>query len=106
VEVIIGLVLTFLASIGAAIFSYFSARRSSSGSVHTSEADSLWLQTQHMIDSLQHDKERAEDQRDKLLDITTNYYTPQIEKMADNQLRTLRLLEKILGKLDDARNAD
>ena len=104
--VIIGLILTFLASVAVALATYLASRRVNSGAVKSSDAGELWTQTQKLIDTLQHDKDRAEDQRDKLLDLTTNVYTPAVQRVVDTQKQMLEMLEGIEQRLTTHEDAE
>src|SRR5579863_331666 len=53
----------------AATVTYFIRRRITTGKVSTSDADVLWQQSQAMRDMLLKEKELAESQRDKMMDI-------------------------------------
>jgi len=53
----------------AAMVTYFVRRRVTTGKVSTSDADILWQQSQAMRDMLMKEKEMAEQQRDKLMEI-------------------------------------
>jgi hypothetical protein len=53
----------------AATVTYFVRRRISTGKVSTSEADVLWQQSQATRDMLLKEKELAESQRDKMMEI-------------------------------------
>jgi hypothetical protein len=53
----------------AATVTYFIRRRATTGKVSTSDADVLWKQSQAMRDMLLKEKEMAESQRDKMIEI-------------------------------------
>jgi hypothetical protein len=52
-----------------AMVTYFVRRRVTSGKVSTSDADILWQQSQAMRDMLLKEKELAESQRDKMMEL-------------------------------------
>jgi hypothetical protein len=67
-EIVYALVTLVGGFLGAAI-TYFARRRVTAGRVSTSNADVLWQQSQAMRDMLLKEKEMAESQRDKMIEI-------------------------------------
>ena len=67
-EIVYALV-TVVAGIFGAAITYFSRKRVTVGKVSTSDADVLWQQSQAMRDMLLKEKELAESQRDKMIEI-------------------------------------
>jgi hypothetical protein len=53
---------------GGGVFAWLQARRLNSGRITTTPAEILWQQNQQFLAAIQADRDRAVDQRDKLLD--------------------------------------
>src|SRR3984885_11378328 len=67
-EILYALATVVAGFLGAAI-TYFARKRVTVGKVGTSDADVLWQQSQAMRDMLLKEKEMAESQRDKMIEI-------------------------------------
>jgi hypothetical protein len=93
----LGVIIPVAIAMGTAMSQYLIHRRTESGQIGTSQADALWAQTQAMIASLQRDKERAEDQRDKLIDLQERQLTPALEALTQSQQHVLGLLREMAG---------
>ena len=79
---------------------YFLRRRQSSGKVNTSDAATLWAQSQEMRNQLLAEKQRAEDQRDRILQIQTDTVGPALEATSVSLkqiLAALVILDDILA---------
>ena len=61
---------------GTGAASYLIRRRASGGRVATSEAATLWAQSQEMRAQLEREKAKAEDQRDRLMAIQADQVVP------------------------------
>jgi hypothetical protein len=68
IEIVVALVTVVGGFLGAAI-TYLARKRVTAGKVSTSDADVLWQQSQAMRDMLLKEKELAESQRDKMIEI-------------------------------------
>src|SRR3984885_7986634 len=68
IELIVAIVTVVGGFLGAGI-TYFARRRVTVGKVSTSDADVLWQQSQAMRDMLLKEKQLAESQRDKMIEI-------------------------------------
>lgn len=74
-----------VALIGAAgvasggLFAWLSAKRAARGQVNTSEAAVLWQQSQAMMTVLVQQRDRAEAQRDRLIDAQASSVLPSLE---------------------------
>src|ERR1700727_547367 len=68
IELVVALV-TVLGGLLGAMITYFATKRVTVGKVGTSDADVLWQQSQAMRDMLLKEKELAESQRDKMIEI-------------------------------------
>jgi hypothetical protein len=66
--------------------------------VETSEASVLWQQSQAMVEGLRRDKERAEDQRDRLLDLQETQMMPALEAITKSQQHVLGILAELSGQ--------
>src|SRR5579859_344330 len=64
---VVGILVTVASLIGGAVATWIQARRKHSGDIETSEAAVLWETVHRLLAATQHDKERAEDQRDRLI---------------------------------------
>lgn len=53
---------------GGGVFAWLQARRLNSGRITTTPAEILWQQNQQFLTTVQADRDKAVDQRDKLLD--------------------------------------
>lgn len=61
-----------VAGIATGIFGWLTSRRKSSGRVDTSEASQLWNEAQQFRALLLADKQKVEEQRDRLIEIQRN----------------------------------
>lgn len=93
----LGVIIPVAIALGTAMSQYLVHRRTSAGQIDTSEAAQLWTQTQAMLTSLQRDKERAEDQRDRLIDLQEHQLTPALEAITQSQQHVLGLLTELAG---------
>lgn len=82
---------------GTGLASFLTSRRTASGVIRTSDADVLWNQSQKMMEALQRDKDRAEDQRDRLLDLQEHQIMPALEALSATQQHVLGLLTELVG---------
>jgi Na+/glutamate symporter len=71
----------FLIAVVGGIVTYFLRKRGTSGQVSTSTADILWQQAQDMRSQLIKEKEAAEAQRDRLMDIQAEQVIPMLTAM-------------------------
>ena len=86
--------------LGAAL-TYLQQRRRQSGGTRTSEASVLWTQSQAMITQLGAEKMKAEEQRDRIMDLQTGQVVPALDSInaalkviSDNQLEIYRIVLK------------
>jgi hypothetical protein len=96
----LGIIVTVAIALSSGLSTYLVGRRSGSGRVGTSQADDLWQQTQAMITSMQRRAERAEDQRDKLMDLQEQQTMPMLEAINQSQKHVLGLLTELAGRMD------
>jgi hypothetical protein len=69
------------AAVGAPIVSYQTTKRRNSGRVSVSEASVLWQQSQEMRSMLLAEKEKAEEQRDKLVNAYSAEIIPSLAQL-------------------------
>ena len=81
---VLAAVVVVLVGAATGLATYLNSRRSGSGKVATSEAAVLWQQSQDMRAMLLTEKERAEEQRDKLIAAYTEQVLPVLSSV--NQL--------------------
>lgn len=95
------------------LLGHWIARRTTSGRVSTSEASVLWQQSQDMRVMLLAEKEKAEEQRDRLIDAYTQRVFPVLTEinsttaeMGDAVAEGVRLVREIrFTQLEEARRA-
>jgi hypothetical protein len=104
-------VATLVLAIVGGLSVYLNGLRSGSGKVSTSEAGQLWQQTQGIIDNLQEELTReqartakAEEQRDKLLDLQKDETRPLIEAISASQKNVLDLLTRLTERIERREN--
>jgi hypothetical protein len=85
--VIIAVVAALGGAGSAGFWAWLTARRNTSGQVSTTPAEILWQQTQQMLTAIQGERDKAVEQRDKLLD-TVGTIGPTLASI-DSSLRTL-----------------
>lgn len=76
----------------AATVTYFVRRRTNTGKIATSDADILWRQSQAMRDMLLKEKEMAESQRDKMMEINSQIL-PMLESINHSLIDIFRIVE-------------
>ena len=86
----------FVGVVVGAIVTYFIRRRHESGTVETSEAASLWQQTQAMLSNSQEARINAEHQRDALLESQSSIVGPALTNMNDALRQMSTMLTAIL----------
>lgn len=64
---VIGIIVTVASLMGGVVATWIQTKRKHSGKIETSEAAVLWETVNKLLATIQRDKERAEDQRDKLI---------------------------------------
>jgi len=93
-------VIPILVALVTGSITYLVARRNTSGQIKTSEAADLWEQTRAIMDDLRAAKERAEDQRDRLLELQRESTQPALEAISLSQKHVLELLNDTLTSID------
>ena len=82
---------TVVAGILGAAITYVARKRVTVGKVSTSDADVLWQQSQAMRDMLLKEKELAENQRDKMLEIN-GQILPMLESINSSLLDIFQIV--------------
>lgn len=102
----LGVIIPVAIALGVAISQFLTSRRTSSGNIETSEANVLWQQSQTMMDNMQqrlnremHQKERAEDQRDKLMELVEDQMMPALKAVTLGQQHILGMLTEMAGHI-------
>ena len=85
-----------LAAIIGALATYFITRRNTSGSVGTSDADTLWSQSQAMLASSQEARIKAETQRDVLVDNQSSQIVPMLITLNTSLTALMSLMQQIV----------
>jgi hypothetical protein len=73
-----------IAGASTGISAYFIKRRASGGQVKTSDAATLWAQSQEMRSQILAEKTKAEDQRDRLMQIQADQVVPVLTSTANS----------------------
>ena len=89
-EILYALATVVAGFLGAAI-TYVARKRVTAGKVSTSDADVLWQQSQAMRDMLLKEKELAENQRDKMLEIN-GQILPMLESINSSLLDIFQIV--------------
>ena len=77
----------------AATVTYFVRRRVTTGKISTSDADVLWQQSEAMRNTLQKEKELAENQRDKMIQVN-GQILPMLENINSSLVKIGEALDK------------
>jgi hypothetical protein len=91
-EIIYALAAVVAAFLGATI-TYFARKRVTAGRVSTSDADVLWQQSQAMRDMLLKEKEMAESQRDKMIEVN-GQILPMLESINDSIVDIFQIVRR------------
>ena len=78
---------------------YFITRRKSSGQIVTSDAQTLWAQSQALMAQLAADKAKAEDQRDRLIQLQSNQVVPALAAVNESLQQIMVAMTAVLSKL-------
>lgn len=93
-------VVTAAAVIIGGIIAYLLRRRGTTGRVATSDAATLWAQSQTMYAQMLEAKTRAEDQRDRVLAIQASQVMPVLTATGESLKQILAALGQIQDTLD------
>jgi hypothetical protein len=88
------------------LMGWLAIKKKNSGKIETSEASSLWNQTQILIQSLQRDKElaeskreRAEEQRDRVIDTIQTQMVPALTTIRTSQVQLAESVNEVITVL-------
>ncbi len=76
---------------------WFSSRRKTSGKIGTSEAETLWAQAQSMREMLLAEKNKVEQQRDRLIDSQANQVLPLLAAINDTLMQLGASIALVVG---------
>jgi len=93
------LVAVVFAGLGTLV-TYLLRRRGTTGRVATSDAATLWAQSQALIATLAADKARAEDQRDRLIVIQSEQVVPALAAVGESLKQVMAVQAAVLDKLE------
>ncbi len=96
-------VITSGALVIAGVVTFLIRRRGTTGRVATSDAATLWAQSQQMREQLLAEKTKAEDQRDRVLAIQSAQVVPVLTSTAESLrqiLAALSVLDRLLAQQD------
>jgi len=93
-------VVLFVITVTGGLVAFLLRRRRESGSTKTSDADALWVQTQALMVQLSKDKDRAEEQRDRLLVLQSGTLLPALGLVNETLVSMKILLADVSQKLD------
>jgi hypothetical protein len=97
-------IITAAAAVIGGIIAYLLRRRGQTGRVATSDAATLWAQSQQMYAQMLEAKTRAEDQRDRVLAIQASQVMPVLTATDESLRQILAALAQIrdtLAQLDN-----
>ena len=89
----------------AGVVAFAIRRRTTTGQVATSDAATLWAQSQQMYAQMLEAKTRAEDQRDRVLAIQASQVMPVLTATDESLKQILAALGQIQVTLDGLRDA-
>jgi hypothetical protein len=89
-------VFTFISGSVGGIVTYVIRKRSASGLIITSDAATLWAQSQAMREDLLKDKIKAEEQRDHLLDTMEGHIVPTLHELNRGMVEIAKVCHAIL----------
>lgn len=105
---IIGLILTVATIVGGYLVSFFLKRRDTAGKVTNSAAETLWAQAQAMREMLLEEKQKTEEQldkvaeqRDRLLDSHATQILPMLTVISDSLEQIAAGIGNVLEKTDE-----
>jgi trans-2-enoyl-CoA reductase len=96
---VLGIVVIVAAGIGGLV-TFLIRRRGTTGRVNTSDAATLWAQSQQMREQLLAEKTRAEDQRDRVLAIQASQVVPVLASTAESLTQILAALDRLMAAQD------
>jgi len=94
-----GLVVIGFGAVGTLV-TYLLRRRGTTGQIATSDAATLWAQSQALMAQLAADKAKAEDQRDRLIQIQSEQVVPALAAVSESLRQIMAVQAAVLAKLD------
>ena len=98
---IAALVAVIAAGLGTLV-TYLLRRRGTTGQIATSDAATLWAQSQALMAQLAADKAKAEDQRDRLITIQSEQVVPALAAVNESLRQIMAVQTAVLDKLSGA----
>jgi hypothetical protein len=90
-----------LSLIAGAFVTYLIRRRGASGQIATSDAATLWAQSQGMITQLIAEKTKAEEQRDRLIKIQSEQVVPALAAVNGSLTQIMAVITMVLDRLPE-----
>jgi hypothetical protein len=84
------------------LVTYLLRRRGTTGQIATSDAATLWAQSQALMAQLAADKAKAEDQRDRLIQIQSVQVVPALAAVNESLRQIMAVQAAVLDKLGGA----
>jgi hypothetical protein len=81
------------------LVTYLLRRRGTTGQIATSDAATLWAQSQALMAQLAADKAKAEDQRDRLIQIQSEQVVPALAAVNESLKQIMAVQTAVLDKL-------
>jgi hypothetical protein len=97
---LIGIAVFITTALGG-IVTYLLRRRGSTGQIATSDAATLWTQSQALMAQLAADKAKAEDQRDRLIQIQSDQVVPALAAVNESLKQIMAVTTAVLDKLSE-----
>ena len=94
-----GLAVIGFGAVGTLV-TYLLRRRGTTGQIATSDAATLWAQSQALMAQLAADKAKAEDQRDRLIQIQSEQVVPALAAVNESLRQIMAVQAAVLAKLD------
>lgn len=88
----------FIAASASGLATYLVSRRSSSGRIATSEASVLWEQAQKMRAEMQSERDKAIEQRDRLITSQSAQVLPVLQLVIDSLHQITESLARLEGQ--------
>ena len=98
----IAAVLAVVAAGLGTLVTYLLRRRGTTGQIATSDAATLWAQSQALMAQLAADKAKAEDQRDRLIQIQSEQVVPALAAVNESLKQIMAVQTAVLDKLSRA----
>jgi hypothetical protein len=97
----LGILVGAIGAMAGAALTYLAQRRNNSGNIHTATADVLFAQMQHIVDLSQARAEKAEQQRDLLIESQGTKIAPAISQISDGLTQLVAMDKQIAEMVQD-----